>query len=148
MVLTEANRFTLTATGHPHIQATHNSTFEVTVESNLTLRGDCIIGVNASHSAQQLNALLGTALRHPKSHLITYLSNGIITESIQGYGSPKISLASPTSLVWRTSDFVDDRTIAIRCNKAAKDLNRQLIEVLQKPYSTLHVTLVIFHGTT
>ncbi|MFX1566314.1 MAG: DUF371 domain-containing protein [Promethearchaeota archaeon] len=148
MVLTEANRFTFTATGHPNIQATHKSTFEVTMAPDLSLQGDCIIGVNASHSAQQINSLLGDALRHPKSHLLTYLSNGPITECIQGYGSPQLILQSPTSLVWRTSDYVDDRTIAIRCNKAARDLNRRLIESLQQPDSTLQVTLVLFLGTT
>jgi hypothetical protein len=118
------------------------------MESDLSLRGDCVIGINASHGARQINSVLGDDLRRPKSYLLTYLSNGKTTECIQGYGSPKLSLTSGASLVWRTSDFVDDRTIAIRCNKAAKDLNRQLIESLQKLDSILKVTLVLFHGTT
>jgi hypothetical protein len=146
MASTEELHFMFTAQGHASIQATHFSTFEVTMEPHLTLQGDCIIGVNASHGARHINTLLGDALRQPDTQIRTYLSNGELTEYVQGYGSPQLTLNSPTSLVWRTSDFVDDRTVAIRCNKAAKDLNRHLIESLQNPDIILQVALVVVLG--
>jgi hypothetical protein len=116
------------------------------MESKLSLQGDCIIGVGASHAARHIDTLLGEELRHPDTLIVTYLSDGKITEQVQGYGSPDLSFSSPTSLVWRTSEFVDERTIAIRCDKAAKNLNRLLIESLQNPETTLQVSLVVFPG--
>ncbi len=144
----EQVKFTFTAKGHTNVQATHSSTFEITLDSHLSRQGDCIIGVEASHSAQDLNNILGAALRRPGSQIHTYLSVGEISECIQGRGSPKLILSEETSLVWRTSDFVDARTIAIQCDKAAKDLNRSLIALLQNPDSSLQITLLVFSDAT
>ena len=144
----EQEKFILTAKGHTNVQATHSSTFEITLDSHLTQQGDCIIGVGASHSAQDINNILGEALRRPGTQIHTYLSVGEISECIQGWGSPKLILSEETSLVWRTSDFVDARTVAIHCDKAAKDLNRALIALLQNPDSSLQVSLGVFAGST
>ena len=148
MAKKEQEKFTLTAKGHVNVQATHSSTFEITVDSHLSQQGDCIIGVEASHSAQDINNILGASLRRPSSQVHTYLSVGEMSECIQGWGSPKLILSEATSLVWRTSDFVDARTVAIHCDKAAKDLNRALIALLQNPDSSLQVTLIVFSGAT
>lgn len=148
MEIKEQEKFIFTAKGHANVQATHSSTFEITLESHLSRQGDCIIGVEASHSAQAINANLGDALRCPGSQIHTYLSVGEISECIQGWGSPQLILSDETSLVWRTSDFVDARTVAIQCDKAAKDLNRALIALLQNPDTSLQVTLVVFSGAT
>ncbi len=146
MVSPEQPQFIMTAKGHVNIQATHSSTIEVTMDSHLTMQGDCIIGVNASHSARHLNTLFGDVLRRPDTQIQTYLSLGDKTEQIRGYGSPAFTLTSPTSLVWRTSDFVDNRTIAIRCDKAAKDLDRKLIASLRNPNIVLQVAFVVHTG--
>ena len=144
----EQKKFALTAKGHANVQATHSSTFEITLDSHLSRQGDCIIGVESSHSAQDINNILGDAIRRPGSQIHTYLSVGEISECIQGWGSPKLILSEETSLVWRTSDFVDARTVAIQCDKAAKDLNRALIALLQNPDSSLQITLLVFSDAT
>ena len=138
------HQFTITAYGHPNIQATHSSTFEITMDSHLTMKGDCIIGIKASHNASHLYTHFGDAIRHPRTKILTHLSTEKVTDQIQGFGSPHLTLNSPTSLVWRTSEYVDDRTLAIRCNKAAKDLNRRLIEALQNSDTELQVIITIF----
>lgn len=148
MAPTEQAQIILRAQGHVNVQATHSSTFEVTLGSHLSVRGDCIIGVNASHSAQDINTLIGAALKRVDTQVHTYLSVNEIIDQVHGFGSPHLLLTSPTSLVWRTSDFIDERTIAIRCDKAAKDLSRQLIESLQQPNAVLQVALVVLPGVT
>ncbi len=148
MASIEHPHFLLTAKGHTKVLATHPSTFEVTMESQLTPRGDCIIGICASHAANQVNELIGDTLRQTTSQIITYLSVDNITEQIQGWGSPLLTLDSLTSLVWRTSEYIDGRTISIRCNKAARDLNRNLIQSLQNPTAVLHIALVVILGET
>lgn len=130
------------AKGHPNIRATHGSTLEVTAETDLTIRGDCIIGVQAAHSAQTLQVLLGSIIRKPECQIYTAFSAGGLTEEILGFGSSAITLGAKDSLVWRTSSYVDERTIAIKCDKAAKDLKRNLIRCLQNPATTLHVLMI------
>jgi hypothetical protein len=148
MVTKTPVHFTITARGHENICATHQSTFELTTESHLSLQGDCIIGVETTHSVAMLNQIFGDALRSPGSRVYTQLAIGKVTEQIQGYGSPQLQLSDPTSIVWRKSNFIDERTIAIGCNKAAKDLNRHLIKALQTSEAILQVSLVIYPGTT
>ena len=48
-----------TAYGHPYITATHKNTFEFTREKHLTLKGDCIIGVNVDYTLAELQKLSG-----------------------------------------------------------------------------------------
>ena len=40
--------------GHPNVQSLHPRTIEITKDKNLTLKGDCIIGVNANKSCKDL----------------------------------------------------------------------------------------------
>jgi len=133
----------LTARGHPNIQATHRSTFEVTAEPTLTLRGDCIIGVKASATPSQVDAAVGKLLRSPGSLVTTRLYCEGLTDEVHGRGAPRLLLSSPFSLVWRTSSHIDSRTIAIHCDKAARDLDRQLIRRLQDPQAILYVTILV-----
>ena len=134
---------TITARGHGNIQAYHPSTFEVTTDSSLTLKGDCIIGVDASHSAKDLKSLLKNALLVAPCQIRTTLKVGSVSDTILGWVSPELSFTDSSSIVWRTSAFVDDRTIAIRCDKAAKDIDRRLVAMLQNPESILKIQLVV-----
>ena len=139
--------FKFTAKGHENIQASHKSTIEVTTDSHLTLRGDCIIGVTSSHSAQDLATFLEPALSLPRCRIRTILKVGAFTDTVIGWASSDLLLSDLSSLVWRTSTFVDERTIAIRCDKAAMDLDRQLVTALQNPQSVLKVQLVVDYDT-
>jgi len=137
-----------TVHGHPNIRATHPSTMEVTTQPNLTLRGDCILGVRADKSPAVIDAAIGWLLRQEPSRITTRLSAGGFTEEIVGAGTSRLTLRSPSSLVWRTSSYVDDRTIAIKCDKAARDIARELISQLQNPEAVLQVVIVVSAGTT
>jgi hypothetical protein len=137
-----------TATGHANIQATHPSTLEITMDKDLTLRGDCIIGVAATHSAQTIGTLFRTTVRNKTSRIQTILRAEKHTEEVHGFGSPDLILANPVSLVWRKSRFIDDRTFAIGCDKAAADLNRDLVACLQNPDTTLHVAVIVSVDST
>ncbi|MFX1474019.1 MAG: DUF371 domain-containing protein [Promethearchaeota archaeon] len=136
--------FTLTARGHPNVRSTHQSTLEVTSDSHLSLRGDCILGVSASHSSQCVGAAIGFALRQPGSRVVTRFSVGDVTDVVQGFGSPDLTLQASSSLVWRTSTYKDDRTVAIQCDKAAATINRTLVQKLKSPSALLQVVIVVF----
>jgi hypothetical protein len=139
--------FTLTARGHENIRASHRSTFEITTDSELTLQGDCIIGVKASHSALDLKPFLEKLLNAPRCQIRTTLTVGPFSDTILGWISPPLLFTASSSLVWRTSSYIDDRTIAIQCDKAAKDIDRRLITALQNPQSVLEVQLIVDYDT-
>ena len=51
-------RFEIQFSGHENIRSNHKKTIEITKEAELTLRGDCIIGVCATSSCFDLPSSL------------------------------------------------------------------------------------------
>lgn len=119
----------LVAYGSPNMLGTHPTTLEFTKEDFLTLRGNCIIGIKATKSCCDLTQNLKTHIQEGNCIRVE-LSDGNHTDSFIGYGHPQLTLTSSTSMVFRTSDFLSDRTILIHCSKSAKDINREIIQAL------------------
>ncbi len=126
------------ARGHPNVRATHKTTLEVTKEEELTLRGDCIIGVKADKSMKDFNDEIKDWLRTGKPILVEIvLPDYGLKDYLKAFGSPKLTFRHETDIVIRKSDFVCDRTLAIKSNKSAKDINREMIELLRDPKTEL-----------
>ncbi len=126
------------ARGHPNVRATHKTTLEVTKEEELTLRGDCIIGVKADKSLKDFNDEIKDWLRMGKPILVEIvLPDYGLKDYLKAFGSPKLTFRHETDIVIRKSDFVCDRTLAIKSNKSAKDINREMIELLRDPKTEL-----------
>ncbi len=123
---------TITAHGHVNVLGTHKTTIEITKESNLTKRGDCIIGVRAEKSCADLSRELKEKLKTNSKFVVTLRASGI-EEKITGYGSTDLILTNKTDIVLRKSNYIDDRTLLINCDKACADLNRNLVEKLKDP---------------
>lgn len=118
--------------GHPLVRGTHPTTFEVTAEGHLTRQGDCIIGIRADKGAGDLAPGFRRVLADDHSVLLTRLTAGGYTVEVHGRGSSRITLAHPTDLVWRRSTFVCPRTVAIRCDRTAATLPRDLVRALRE----------------
>jgi hypothetical protein len=118
----------ITAYGHPHILATHPTTIEVTTGEHLSKRGDCIVGVKASHSLSDLREKL-YELRD--SHITVSFSVDSVREEVAGFVHPALEFTDTKAIILRKSAFLCPRTLAIHSNKAAKDLNRELIEKMK-----------------
>jgi hypothetical protein len=58
-------------------------------------------------------------------------------------GSPRLVLEHPSSIVIRRSDYVDGRTLAIRANKAARDIDRRIVELLRNPETVAEIELTV-----
>jgi len=131
------------AYGHPQIKAAHRTTFEVTKEDYVTERGDCIIGVKADKSVKDLSSEFKNALRDPFAVLVILLeTSGKNREIVLATGAKNLSLTHPSSIVVRKSQHVDERTLAINSNKAAININRNMIKQLQKG-EMLKMTLIL-----
>lgn len=131
------------ARGHVNVSATHASTFEVTSEEFLTPAGDCIVGIEADATPADVPDPFREACRSDDARITAVLEvrgeaddagdesdHAERTATIAGWGHPDLSFADETSMVFRTSDYVDDRTVMVGADKAAGDLDRDLVNLL------------------
>jgi len=119
------------AHGHKNVLAMHKSTLEITKEDFLTKKGDCIIGINSNICAYDLPQILKKhLLEENKAKLILRVND--IEDEIIFQGSKNLTFLNRASFVIRKSNFIDDRTIGIKANKSAKDINRELIFYLKQ----------------
>jgi len=131
------------AKGHPNITATHKTTFEITKESKLTKRGKCIVAVSANKGLIELKPEFKNALKNEDARLIIIISAGKLKEIVTAYGDLKLIFLHPTDMVVRKSSYICSRTLAIKANKAAKDLSRKLVENLKNPEQKVEIKLVV-----
>lgn len=131
----------IVAYGHKKVLGTHKTTIEVTKENSLTERGDCIIAINANKSCFDLDRNVKDFLKAGNKVKFIFEVNGK-KDVVTAFGSPKLKLNSRTSMVIRKSDFIDDRTVAIKADKSAKDLDRALIEELKNPNAKLIIIVM------
>ncbi len=129
--------------GHRNVLATHRSTLEMTTESYLTPKGDCIICVEAEKAVRDLNDDIKRALRSG-AKVEVRISAGNLSDVIMARGSPRLLLTDDVSMVIRRSTYIDARTLAVRANKAAKDLDRRLVELLRDPRTEVVVEIRVY----
>ena len=134
---------TITSRGHENIQSTYKTTFEITKETHLTRRGDCIVSVDANKGSVDLSSRFKKAAKTEHARMTIKIEAESEAEVINAWGSPQLSFTHPTDLVVRKSDYICGRTLAIRADKAAKDLSRKLVEELRNPSQRVRITLTV-----
>jgi len=112
------------AWGHPNIKATHKNTLEFTKEDYVSPEGDCIIGVNADFDTEKLKEF---AKKHKHAKITIRL--GGLQEVILAKTNPYFD--DDKELVIRLGEYESPRTFAVRADKAAKHLSRELVRALQ-----------------
>ena len=119
--------------GHKNILSLHKKTVEITKDSQLTVNGDCIVGVNSSLACVDLSENLKKKIRNPDTEIVFTILVDEYSFSVHGKGSEKLTLKHPSDIVLRKSAFTCSRTIAIKCDKASDDIPRKMVEKLQNP---------------
>ena len=122
---------TFSARGHEHVRAAHESTFELTSDDWLTPAGDCIVGVEADTTPADLPTAFTEACRDEAAVITVTLAAGGVEETVTGHGDPDLTFAGERSMVFRTSGYVDDRTVLVGADAAAADLDRNLVDALE-----------------
>ncbi len=130
------------ARGHINIKGEHETTFEITKESEVTPRGDCIIGVSATKAAADLSQKFKEIAASKNSIIVVFLTAGGETDVVVGRGDPKLTFTNEVSMVFRKSNYVCGRTVMVKGDKAAVNINRRLINLLKDPNTILKVVLV------
>ena len=132
---------TIICYGHKNVKATHRSTLEITKEDYLTPRGDCIICVKANKGLKELSDEIKEALKSGKKVKIRITADDIVDE-VEAVGDERLTFENEISMVIRKSEYVDGRTLAIRANKAARDIKRELVEKLKNPEQMVVVEII------
>ena len=131
------------ARGHPNITALHYNTFQLTKEKSITRRADCVIGVEADKSISDLPEEIKKEIGAGKAlTVILRLPDYGIEEEVHAVGAPS-DFSHPTDIVIRKSNYVCSRTLAIKADKAAKDLSREMVELLKLPDTLLVLEIVV-----
>ncbi|WP_336034550.1 DUF371 domain-containing protein [Halobacterium yunchengense] len=118
------------AHGHEHVAAEHESTLELTTDDYLTPAGDCILGVEADRAPADFAEDFVAACRSDAATITLHLEADGHEDTVTASGHPDLAFANDRSMVGRTSDYVDDRTVFVNADKAAADLDRDLVAAL------------------
>ena len=135
--------FKIKAKGHENVLSLHKSTFEITKDKDLSLAGDCIIGLDIDKSMEDFPDEFKEKLANDDTKVIVELKTPNASDTIEGYGHHDLTLSHPTDIVCRKSTFVCSRTLMIKSNKAAIDLNRDLIKDLANGES-MEVNIILY----
>jgi hypothetical protein len=129
------------AWGHEKVKATHRTTFEITKEDYLTERGDCIIAIRADKAPRDFSRKTLELLMDYNSYVLILISSGGLLDYVMARGgvTPRDEVRS----IVRKSSFITPSTIAIRSNKGAKDLSRDLISEISRGGRVV-ISLLVF----
>jgi|Deesub1362A_J573_1020465.scaffolds.fasta_scaffold00190_54 hypothetical protein len=131
------------AYGHPNIRAIHTTTLEITRDEHLTPRGDCIIGIKADKGLADLKEETRIHLKNGKQfEVIFHLPDYDIEERVIGYGHNALSLTHSSDIVIRKSRYICNRTMLIQADKAAIDLKREFVYLLQDSKTEMIVKII------
>ena len=111
--------------GHENVLATHNSTLEFTKDMYLTKKGDCIIGVDSDFDYNELMKIV------KKEKIVITITIDDQKEIINAKVNKNFN--HKHEIVIRKTSFLSDRTLGIYADKAAIDVDRNIIEKLKNP---------------
>jgi hypothetical protein len=133
----------VTARGHQAIKAVHPTTFELTKDSYLTERGDCIIGVNLDKAVSELDPDFRKALKKSTSIVILVLRVDNLVDVVIAQGHEDLILSDDRRIIVRKSSYIDPATLAINANKSSRNIRRDLVEKLRDPQAVLTVDIYV-----
>ncbi|MFC1723282.1 HAD-IA family hydrolase [Nanoarchaeota archaeon] len=118
-------KYKFTAYGHRNIRAGHKSTLEITKDKDISVKGDCIVGVGADFSYSKIKKMVDSY-----GELDMRMRCDGVFEQVRFKSNKKF--ADKRELVMRLGDFVSDRTLGTNASKSAMMLNRRFVGLLKK----------------
>jgi hypothetical protein len=134
---------TFKAWGHENIKSTHKTTLMTTTETHLTKRGDCIVAVNADKGLRDLPEDMKLMAMSSQSIITMVLKIGQLVFTVKGRGDPNLTYNHPTDIVARKSEYTCSRTLMVRANKAACDIEPSFIALLRNREQDIEITIKI-----
>lgn len=113
-----------TAKGHKNISCSHRNTLEFTKDKDVSEQGDCIVACSADFKRSRIKKLLQYA------QLRFTIQAGSAIDQVLCHTNK--SFNSDHEIVLRITDFLSDRTLGLRADKAANQLSPRLKNELRK----------------
>ena len=132
--------FKILTKGHKNVSSLHKSTFEITKDVEIGPTADCIVGVDMNQSMLNFPQEFKDKIANSNTMIKVILDTENGHDEITGFGHEDLTLTHPTDIVCRTSDYTCSRTLMIKADKAARDLDKDLIEDL-KNEKNMEVTI-------
>ena len=132
--------FKIYSKGHENVTSHHKSTFEITKDPEIGPTADCIIGVDMDKTMLNFPQEFKDKIADSNTRIVVELKTENGHDEITGFGHEDLTLTHPTDIVIRKSDFTCPRTLMINADKAARDLDENLIEDL-KNEKILEITI-------
>ena len=123
--------FKIFSKGHRNVTSHHKSTFEITKDAEIGPTADCIVGVDMDKTMLDFPQEFKDKIANQDTKIIVELKTENGHDEITGFGHEDLTLTHPTDIVIRKSDYVCSRTLMIGADKAAKDLDGDLIDDLK-----------------
>lgn len=127
----ETRQLIIRCQGHPNIRATHDKTWELTEDADITPHGTCFVGVSAKYDHRTAALLRGS--------LSIRLQVGELCDEVEAVANPMFVVGDP--LIVRRNPQAQSRTFAVNANKSAAGLCRELVGALTDPNAVLEVTV-------
>ena len=129
--------------GHENVLSTHATTLEFTKDSELSLKGDCILGVCATKSLCDFSDEFKKKIMDDKAKVSVEIEAGGVKDVVSGLGHPDLTLSDGEDVVIRKSGFVCGRTLCVHADKAAADVDKRIVECLKKSGSKAKITISV-----
>lgn len=123
--------FKILTKGHENVTSNHKSTFEITKDPEIGPTADCIIGVDMDRTMLNFHKELKDRIADSNAKITVILDTENGHDEITGFGHEDLTLTHPTDIVIRKSDYICPRTLMIGADKAARDLDENLIHDLK-----------------
>ena len=127
--------YSFTAYGHKNVLATHKTTVEFTKDKELSLKGNCILGVKADFDLAELKKLIKGNRKIKIKISVDDISDEITAEVNPDFDDDR-------EIVIRMGGFKSKRTLGIRADKGAARVKRGLVDKLKNPVQKINVTLI------
>lgn len=131
------------AWGDPLITAVHRTTIEITKERMRSLRGDCVVATRSELALRDLPEDFKRMAKAEKARIGLIIQAEDLSEEVWGWGHPSLSFESEKEMVARKSGYICGRTLMIHSDKAAVDLDREIVKKLKKRDTRITLTLIV-----
>jgi len=119
------------AYGNENVIGEHKTTVEITTEDYLTKQGTCIVGVQATQKLSELTPEIRELVTLETTKIVLVMEVEGIIEQVTGIGGQNLTYSDSVSMVARTSSFQCGRTLMVNADKAASDLSRKFVRLLE-----------------
>lgn len=136
-------RFVFRAWGDDRITSKHKTTLEITKEGVKTGYGDCIVATRSEVGLSDLPDELKKQARVRDVAMAVIFEAGGSSQLVRGRGDPALTFESSHEMVIRKSSYVCGRTLMVRANKSAAELNGHFIELIRDGKRDMKITIIV-----